>query len=108
MKYLLSFTTFLMITVSVCAAGSEGIIVFTQKGCSRCEFTVNYFKQNNIKYTECPTEIESNNSRMWSFIEESGNPEVENITMPVIVNSGEVYFSIDDLENFVKRFGGKK
>jgi len=91
MKYILSLTSLLIIIFSVYAAASEGVLVFTQKGCSRCEFTISYLKEHKIKYTEYPTEIESNNSKMWSLIEESGNPEVDRLTMPVIVNNGEVF-----------------
>jgi glutaredoxin len=103
MKYVLGLASFLIITSSIYAAGTDGILVFTQKGCSRCEFAINYLKEHKIKYTEYPTEIESNNSKMWSLIEESGNPEVDRLTMPVIVNNGEVFFSIENLENLLEK-----
>jgi len=103
MKYIFNLILFLTFAVSLYAESSEAIIVYTMKGCSRCEFTINYLKEHNIKYTEFPTEIESNNSAMWSAIEKSGKPGVDKITMPVIINNGEVYFSIENLDDFVKK-----
>lgn len=107
MKYILNSVLFIFLAISVYAESSEGIIVFTQEGCSRCEFTINYLKEHKIHYTEYSTDIEENNSKMWSVIEKSGNSEVEHITMPVIVNNGEVFFSIKNLEEFVKKIASK-
>lgn len=106
MKYILSLTSLLIILFSVYAAAFDGILIFTQKGCSRCMFAINYLKEHKIKYTEYPTETESNNSKMWALIEESGNAEVDRLTMPVIVSNGEVFFSIENLEDLLRKFSG--
>ncbi len=103
MKYFFSLITLFILTASVSAVESEVVSVFTQKGCSRCEYTIKYLKDHKIEYIEYSTEIESNNAKMWSVIEESGNPEVERLTMPVIVVNGEVSFSIENLEEFLNK-----
>ncbi len=108
MKFILSLTSFLIITSALYSSASGELLVFTQQGCSRCEFTIEYLKKNNIKYTEYPTEDESNNSRMWSFIEQTAKSEVNNVTMPVIISNGTAHYSIKNLEEFLAGLGAGK
>jgi len=103
MKYLLSLTILLFLTPSVYSEATDEIIVFTQKGCSRCEYTVDYLKKNGVKYIEYPTEDEKNNNKMWSLIAHSAKTEVTRVTMPVIVKDGTAYFSIKHLEEFLEK-----
>ena len=103
MKYITGITAFLLLTVSLYAESTADIIVFTKKGCSRCEYTVKYLKSSKITFIEYSIEDEANNSKMWTMIEQAGYPDAENITMPVIVKKGKAYFSIENLEDFVKK-----
>ena len=45
MKYFISLTLFILITSSAYSDTTGELIVFTQKGCSRCEYTVDYLKK---------------------------------------------------------------
>jgi len=104
MRYIAAVAAFLIISLPVFPRTNEGIIVFTQKGCSRCEYTIDFLKQKNITFTEYKIEDESYNNKMWNLIEGSGNGNVERIKMPVIVNNGVVYFSIENLDEFLKNY----
>lgn len=107
MKYFISLTLFILITSSAYSDTTGELIVFTQKGCSRCEYTVDYLKKKGIKYIECPTEDESNNNKMWSLIELSAKSEVNRITMPVIIKDGTAHYSIKNLEEFLEKLAVK-
>ncbi len=94
----ISVLSILLLPLNSCKTG--GIMVFTKEGCSRCEYTINYFKQNNISYTEYSADTDK--EKMWNLITQS-KPDAESVTMPVIVKEGNVYFSIENLEEFLKK-----
>lgn len=108
MKFFISAVTILFSAISVSAIASGDLMVFTQKGCSRCDYTIEYLKTNNINFVEYATEDKSNNNKMWSAIQKSETPDVDRITMPVIVKDGNVYLSIKDLEEFLMKLAGKQ
>jgi len=107
MKNIFSIVAFLIISFPFYAEATSEILVFTQVGCSRCEYTIESFKKNKINFIEYKTEDEANNDKMWDVISESDKPDVEKITMPVIVYNGKVYYSIENLEALIKKISGK-
>lgn len=81
---------------------SKGIIVFTKTGCPRCSKTVNYFIDNNIKFTELNTsENQDIDNLMWQKIIE--NKTLNSIKMPVIIVNGKLTHSHKDLDAFLKK-----
>ncbi len=107
MKYILSITMFLIITSSLYSETSVELMVFTQKGCSRCEYTIDFLKTKGIKFTEYPTEDNANNSKMWSLVEQTAKSEVNNLKMPVIIVDGTAHYSIKNLEEFLEKLAVK-
>ena len=101
MKYIITIIAFLLIG---CGTTSKELIVFTQSGCSRCEYTIDFLKNNHISYIEYSTDVEINNSKMWTMLEQTGNSGVENVTMPVIVRDNTSWYSIPDLEGFLEKY----
>lgn len=102
MKQSVMFPLIIISALLTFSCKTVDIIVFTKDGCSRCEYTINYFNKNNIRYTSYATESEANAKMMWDYIEQS-DPDAENVKMPVIVKEGKVYFSIVNLEDFLKQ-----
>jgi glutaredoxin len=81
---------------------SKGVVVFTKTGCSRCNKTVNYLIENNIKYTGLNiTENQDINNLMWQKLSE--NKVSNEITMPVIIVNGKLTHSHKDLDTFLKK-----
>lgn len=76
--------------------------VFTQDGCGRCAFVVNYLETNKIPYTELNTTIHSpNQDLMFDQLEKAGF-KGNSIKMPVVVFKDKTYYDIKDLEKFVE------
>lgn len=102
MKYLVNAALLIMLSVSNYAETSQGIIIYTRKGCGRCEYTVNYLKIHNISYMECLIEDEKNYNDLCGIINRTGQTGNVSISIPVIIKGDSVYYSIDNLEAFVK------
>lgn len=102
MRNLICTITAALLLIPPHALTSQGLIIYTMKGCSRCEFSVNFFNTNNVQYTELSTSDDSSNSEMWNKIRQSGKWKGGTIKMPVIIKDGEVFFSIENLEEFLE------
>jgi glutaredoxin len=79
------------------------IEIYTSETCQRCKFSLQHLKTRGIEFVEFKTELEENKSRMWELVRNSGKYKAGSITMPVIVKDGEVFFSIENLEKFLKK-----
>jgi len=78
------------------------INVFTQDGCGRCEFVINYLEKNKIPYVELNTTIHQPNQQlMFEKLEEAGF-KGNTVQMPVIVQNAKTTYDIKDLSSFVK------
>ncbi|MBK9736809.1 MAG: hypothetical protein IPO92_18355 [Saprospiraceae bacterium] len=79
------------------------INVFTQDGCGRCEFVINYLEKNNIPYVELNTTIhEPNQELMFNKLAETGF-KGNTIQMPVVIYKGKTDYDIKDLKKFVSQ-----
>ncbi len=107
MKYYLNLFLLIFTAASLYSDTSSELLVFTQKGCSRCEYTLEFLKKKGIRYTECPTEDEAMDKKMWSMIEHTAKSEITRITMPVIIKDGTAYYSIKDLEAFLEKLAAE-
>jgi glutaredoxin len=73
--------------------------IYTNKGCGRCKFALNYLKRNNISYTEIKTDKIKNQKLMWKEIKRSKKRYGKSIKMPVIKYKNDCFFNIPDLES---------
>lgn len=86
---------------------NKGIVVFSQKGCSRCKYTNNFLIENNIEYSYLNTTNNEDNSRlMWSVLKEN-NYKGENVKMPVILVDGELFTDLKNLKKFLSSLKSK-
>ena len=78
------------------------INVFTQEGCGRCEYVINYLDKNNIPYVELNTTIhDPNQTLMFEKLQEAGFSG-NSVQMPVVISNGKTSYSIKDLKAFVQ------
>jgi len=84
---------------------SNKLVVYTMKGCGRCAYAVDYLKKNNIVYTEYSTSNKTYSNEMWQYVQTSGKYEGGAVTMPVIVNNGQIDFNIPDIQDFMSKIG---
>jgi len=89
--------------ISENSSDSRLVKVYTQSGCSRCSYVINYLKDHHIKYKEFNIGINNNNKEMWAKIKKSGKSYGASVTVPVIEFKNKVYFDIADLKLFVNR-----
>ncbi|MTB51923.1 glutaredoxin domain-containing protein [Lewinella sp. W8] len=78
----------------------KGIIVYTKKGCGRCDFTAAQLEKNKIAFQDKPIENETYLQEMHQYLFASGFPGGR-FSTPAIIVDGTIYYSIDDLPGFV-------
>ena len=78
----------------------KGIIVYTKKGCGRCDFTAAQLEKNKIAFQDKPIENETYLQEMHQYLLASGFPGGR-FSTPAIIVDGIIYYSIDDLPGFV-------
>lgn len=80
---------------------NEGIVVFDDEGCGRCQLVTNYLVANDIdfKIIDLSTGKEST-KLMWKIIKEKGADM--NVKAPVIIINGELSHSHKDLKTFLE------
>ena len=78
---------------------SNKVKIYTRNGCGRCEYAVNFLKQNHIDYAEYNTSDQKNSKLMWNEIKRSKKHYGNSITMPVIIYKNDCYFNIPDLKS---------
>ncbi len=83
----------------------DAIQIYTMPGCGRCAYSLAYMTKNNIKFVEYSTSNDSYNSKMWELLQNSGTYDGGSITMPVILNQGNLSYNIDDMEDFMTKLG---
>jgi len=78
------------------------INIFTQDGCGRCEFVIDFLEKNSIPYVELNTSIHQPNQQlMFEKLEEAGF-KGNSVQMPVVYHSGKTVYNIKDLSAYVK------
>lgn len=82
---------------------SKKIDIYTLAGCGICTKSIQYMNQHNIKYTEYPTEKDENMNAMFSLLCKSGCSANTEITGPVFVVDGKVYYNIKNLDDFLSK-----
>jgi uncharacterized protein YkwD len=100
-KILIAFLMVLLSSVLYADGTESGIIVYTMKGCPRCEYVVKAFGEKSIGFTERVTEDKKNLKSMWAAVRETGTYKGGSITMPVVVVRGKTFYSIENLDQFV-------
>ncbi|MBK9254132.1 MAG: hypothetical protein IPM42_01450 [Saprospiraceae bacterium] len=78
------------------------INVFTQDGCGRCEFVINYLETNKIPYTELNTTIHTPNQELMFEQLTNAGFKGSSVKMPVVVYNGKTQYDIKDLNKFVE------
>jgi len=100
---------FVFLLLSVSQIGFAQLTVYTIDGCSRCAYTVQTLRQNNIAFAEC------NTSRSQQcdddFAEAVAHLQLSSFTMPVITDGEQIWYNIKKLNatvnNLVKTYRNK-
>lgn len=77
----------------------NGIIVFNKKGCSRCQFLVNYLMDNEIDFQLMDLGVDTNKEFMYGLLEDSGVYKKKVMT-PIVVVDDKISYSHENLEQF--------
>jgi glutaredoxin len=107
MKYFSVLIAAAIIIFSFYIKSTKELVVFTQKDCSQCNYTVEYLKGKNVKFIEYQTEDEVNNRKMWDLIQKAGISDAKNVKMPVILHGDDLYYNTENLEVILKKVTGK-
>lgn len=80
---------------------SEGIVVFSKDGCSRCHYTTSFLLNNEIDFRLINTSTNNSlNKLMWELVK-AKTPSIEKLTMPVILVKGKLSYNIENLKEMV-------
>ncbi len=83
------------------------VTIFVNNDCKRCDYAVEMLDFRNIEYKKYNTsESLVYNQLMWDALYILGEKEGR-IQMPVITRKNEIYYSINDLEDFMKEIANK-
>ena len=101
MKRISVLILFTLFFATLHAGNSKKIIVYSKKGCGRCNYVKNYLKENKIKHQVLKIANNEINTEMWKLLRDEGHKG--SVTMPVVKIGNEVYYNIKDLKGFVKK-----
>lgn len=80
---------------------NEGIVIFDDEGCGRCDVVTNYLVAHDIPFKVIDlSKGEENTKLMWSTIKEKGASM--KVKAPVIIVNGELSHSHTDLKQFLE------
>lgn len=87
-------------------SNNPNLQIFTSKTCGRCRMSKQFLASNNIAYTDLDVDNnEANKNKMWNLLLAKG---VNNVTFPVVINNGELFYNIADLNGFLNNLKNKK
>ncbi|MDY8134081.1 glutaredoxin [Aquimarina sp. 2201CG5-10] len=77
------------------------IIIFTKKGCKKCELLISKLKEKHIKYREVNIDTKSRyREYLWELLNRDGYDK-NTIGVPLGIIKGKLQYPIDDLDTFI-------
>jgi len=104
----LLLTVIYLISLNLICSAQDKVTIYAKPGCGRCEYAMEFMKENKIPFIQYNSADDARNDEMWNLVRNTGKySNGESITMPVLVFKGNVYFSVDDLDALLSSFSGK-